>query len=127
MRHPISQSGFLERVADVVRRDIGCSGAFSETVRVAGGEVLSYRFPFATGMGWLHFRSRYRETFGARHPDWLDKYHPWVRLCLCRMAVAEGRMLPPEAPVVEPVRADGSSPRRAASGSSHEPDGVHSG
>jgi hypothetical protein len=104
MTDPMSAATFLEEVAGMLCRDVDCAGAFTQTARIAGHAVLSHRLSFSTGMGWLHFRSRYLKAFGIRCPDWLDFYHPWVRLRLCRLAVVECRLLPPVPPFPELMR-----------------------
>jgi hypothetical protein len=69
-------------------------GSFSQTVVRADGVSVTYSFPWAVGMGLLHYQAQYRKQFASGTPDWAGLEHPYHAFVLAKRAVELNLPLP---------------------------------
>ena len=95
---PVRPSYPDEKIIGILNQVTGY-GSFSQTKTRSDGQVMTYRFAWAVGMGSLHYRSRYREYFDEVEPSWALLEHPYHQCRLFREAVEADLPLPATCPI----------------------------
>lgn len=94
---PARPSYPIKEIIKILSGDPG-AGSFRQVVTRADGQVVTYRFSWATGMGSLHYKSRYRMHFAEDEPSWVLLEHPYHQIRLCNESVAADLPLPDRYP-----------------------------
>jgi hypothetical protein len=77
---------------------VTATGSFSQTVTRTDGQLITYRFAWAVGMGSLHYKSQYRKHFAEEEPAWVLLEHPYHQFRLYKESVIANLPLPDRCP-----------------------------
>jgi len=88
----LSPEIFAKEIKRVLKITDGWGG-FSETMTLSSGEIVTYQFSLATGLGWEAAASSYKAKF-LSIPVWVNELHPAKRISLCDLALQVGQALP---------------------------------
>ena len=94
---PIRPSYPDAEIIKIISQDTA-TGSFTRTVTRTDGQLITYRFAWAVGMGSLHYKSQYRKHFAEEEPAWVLLEHPYHQFRLYKESVIANLPLPDRCP-----------------------------
>ena len=83
---------FITKIFEIITENAQ-EGSFIHKVHFKNKEI-SHKLLFASGLGYLHWKKKYKEFFSKELPLWVEILHPQHINSLCNLAIKLKKPLP---------------------------------